>query len=87
MRRLIVGLAVAAALLFAGCGVRNPFSVDVPCVETCKDLKPKLINNLGIPESRINCEDPMWREANTCAKCKQLIRTLYEIQPEGCPGF
>ncbi|MBK6848307.1 MAG: hypothetical protein IPG96_12550 [Proteobacteria bacterium] len=64
-----------------------PTSVDggFDCRRLCAWARPRLIENLGISPSRIDCSDVLWHQATTCEACLQVLGDLFDVEFEnGC---
>lgn len=58
---------------------------DFNCRRLCAWARPRLIENLGISPSRIDCSDVLWRQATTCEACLGVLGDLYAVELEsGC---
>ena len=74
----LAGLALAG-LGLAGCGDRAVGGT--PCQQLCLELRPKLIDNFGVPAEKVNCDDQKWIDAGTCDACWQVVTDDYGVQP------
>ena len=77
MRGLILSvvLALALATAGAGCGASE-------CENLCWEVKPKLMDNFGIPEHRIDCAASKWE--GDCDHCRELMKREFDVQITSC---
>jgi hypothetical protein len=76
---LFLACLVLAGLVLAGCGDRAVGGT--PCQQLCLELRPKLIDNFGVPAEKVNFDDQKWIDAETCDACWQVVTDDYSVQP------
>lgn len=90
MSRLLLG-PMGVLLALATCGGRplpaggdGDVAAQGPtnnqCVAFCEKVRPKLLNNFGVPAAQINCLDSMWRRATSCKACLDVLRREYDLE-------
>lgn len=85
-RRALFCCCALLGLVAVACGDRA-VGDEGPCPELCRELRPKLINNVGIKPERIDCQAAKWSEARTCAACFAIFKLEFDVQPtsDSCP--
>ena len=92
MRRstIVATLALGLAALLAPLALGLSACGTSPCAEKCEEIRDVLLQNFGLSEAEVDCDAPMWDEADDCQACKALLKERYDVIPEDedfCDAF